>query len=293
MKSLIVARCLGFRIASAQIRFISKSRSSFTDKDFAVFTLERRLIVEADEKLDKKSARDNSLEAWLRDRAFRQHSALFGQRPFLWHISDGLRDGFSVFVYYHRLEQATLRKLTYTMLGDWLARAKAEGNALRFEKGRELQQMLKKILEGEKPYDIFVRWKSLRELPIGWLPDLDDGVRMNIRPFVQAGVLRETVNINWSKDRGSDEPAAPWYSVFNGERINAHHTTLAEKQVAHEAAKTLVGATTPLDALITALHDAASYNSAAEAPPEAVVWCDANGDFLPLNGRLEKQTSLH
>jgi hypothetical protein len=42
------------------------------------------------------------------------------------------------------------------MLGDWLARAKAEGNALRFEKGRELQQMLEKIIEGENPYDIFV-----------------------------------------------------------------------------------------------------------------------------------------
>lgn len=40
--------------------------------------------------------------------------------------------------------------------------------------------------------------------------------------------------------------------------------------------------TTPLDALVAALHDAAGYNAAAEAPPAAVVWCDANGDFLPL-----------
>ena len=40
--------------------------------------------------------------------------------------------------------------------------------------------------------------------------------------------------------------------------------------------------TTPLDALITALRDAASYNAAAEAPPEAVLWCDENSEFLPL-----------
>lgn len=40
--------------------------------------------------------------------------------------------------------------------------------------------------------------------------------------------------------------------------------------------------TTPLEALIAALRDAASYNAAAEAPPEAVVWCDANGEFVPL-----------
>jgi len=200
-------------------------------------TLERRLVAEADVILDKKMARDGSLEAWLRDRAFRQHCALFHQRPFVWHIWDGLKDGFSVFVHYHRFDQATLRKLTYTMLGDWLARAKAESNDLRYEKGRELQQTLEKILEGEKPYDIFVRWKSLADQPLGWDPDIDDGVRMNIRPFVTAGVLREQPKIKWTKDRGTDVASAPWYSVFKGERINDHHTTLAEKKAAREPIK--------------------------------------------------------
>jgi hypothetical protein len=46
---------------------------------------------------------------------------------------------------------------------------------------------------------------------------------------------------------------------------------------------------TPLDILIEALRDAASYNAAAEAPPEAVVWCDANGDFLPLLNVLREK----
>lgn len=196
-------------------------------------SLERRLIAEADEAFDKKSARDGSLEAWLRDRAFRQHCALFGQRPFLWHISDGLKDGFSVFVHYHRFDQANLRKLTYTLLGDWLARAKAENNDLRYEKGRELQQKLEKILEGEKPYDIFVRWKSLAQQPLGWDPDLDDGVRQNIRPFIKAGVLTHDLSkILKDKDRGKDVPSAPWYDLFNGERRNDHHTTLTEKRAA-------------------------------------------------------------
>lgn len=206
-------------------------------------TLEHRLVAEADEVLDKKAAKDGSLEAWLRDRAFRQHCALFGQRPFIWHIWDGLKDGFSIFVHYHRFNQAALRKLTYTLLGDWLARAKAENNALRYEKGRELQQLLEKVLEGEKPFDIFVRWKSLAQQPLGWEPNLDDGVRMNIRPFVEAGVLRETPRINWNKDRGTDVPSAPWYDKFldekgnKGQRINDHHTTLAEKRAAREAVR--------------------------------------------------------
>lgn len=198
--------------------------------------LERRLVAEADATLDKKTARDGSLEDWVRDRAFRQHCTLFGQRPFLWQISDGLKDGFSVFIHYHRFDQANLRKLTYTLLGDWLARAKAEDNALRFEKGRELQQKLEKILEGEKPYDIFVRWKSLAEQPLGWAPDLDDGVRQNIRPFILAGVLNHDLSkILKEKDRGNDVASAPWYDKFHGKRRNDHHITLAEKRAAREA----------------------------------------------------------
>lgn len=199
-------------------------------------TLERRLVADADEVLDKRQAKDGSLDAWLRDRAFRQHCALFHQRPFLWHIWDGLKDGFSVFVHYHRFSQGNLRKLTYTMLGDWLARAKAESNDLRFEKGRELQQTLEKVLEGEAPFDIFVRWKPMAQQPLGWDADLDDGVRMNIRPFMEAGILREQPRgIKWVKDRGNDVSSSPWYQVFKGERINDHHTTLEEKRVARAA----------------------------------------------------------
>lgn len=198
-------------------------------------TLECRMVAEADERFDKRAARDGSLEAWLRDRAFRQHCKLFHDRPFLWQVWDGLKDGFSVFVHYHRLDQATLRKLTFTLLNDWLARAKVEKKDLRVEKARVLQQSLEAILDGEDPYDIFVRWKPLARQPLGWDPDLDDGVRMNIRPFMTADILRDQPNIRWTKDRGSDVKSAPWYSVFGGERINDYHTTLAEKQAARAA----------------------------------------------------------
>jgi hypothetical protein len=201
--------------------------------------LERQLILEADERFNTKS-KDLSLEVWLQDRAFKQHCKLFHKRPFLWHIWDGSKDGFSAIVHYHRLDQATMRKLTYTVLGDWLARAKAEGNTRYQEKGRELQQTLEKILEGEDPYDIFVRWKALERLPIGWNPDLDDGVRMNIRPFMTAGILKDKPNIKWGKDRGTDVKSAPWYHLGptyggkEGDRINEHHTSRAEKQAARQ-----------------------------------------------------------
>jgi hypothetical protein len=204
-------------------------------------SLERKLIGQSDERFEKKGNKNASLETWLRDRAFRQHCALFNQRPFLWHVWDGLKDGFSAFVHYHRFNEATIRKLTYTVLGDWIARAKAEKNELRVEKARVLQQMLERIVEGEAPYDIFVRWKSLGQQPFGWDPDLADGVRVNIRPFVEANILRDLPKIKWTKNRGNDLPSAPWYAAFQGERINDHHTTLSDKRTARDASRERAG----------------------------------------------------
>jgi len=85
----------------------------------------------------------------------------------------------------------------------------------------ELQRKLEVILEGEQPYDIYVRWKELHEQPIGWEPDLSDGMRLNIRPFVTADVLRAPFNIHWKKDRGKN--------LDGSERRNDIHASLAEK----------------------------------------------------------------
>lgn len=197
--------------------------------------LERQLVAEADQVLDRRPARDGSLEAWLRDRAFRQHCVLFHQRPFLWHVWDGQADGFAAFMHYHRLTRTDLEKLTFSLLGDWIARMRDAGDQRRLEASLILQEKLQAILKGESPLDIFVRWKPQAAQPMGWNPDLDDGVRLNIRPFMRADVLRDTPNIHWRKDRGKDVPSAPSYGKFNGDRINDHTLTLAEKQAAREA----------------------------------------------------------
>jgi hypothetical protein len=116
------------------------------------------------------------------------------------------------------------------MLGDHLTRL---GDDPRAEAGKILQRKLERVIEGEAPFDIFVRWKPLHAQPTGWEPDLDDGVRLNIRPFIEAGVLAHVPNgVHYRTDRGKDVPSAPWYGMFNGERRNHHHTTLAEKRSA-------------------------------------------------------------
>ena len=162
-----------------------------------------------------------SLEDWLRNGFFEQHCALFHHRPFIWQIWDGLKNGFNALVNYHKLTHAGLEKLTYSYLGNWIQRQQASvaageaGSDAKLQAAKQLQDKLKLILEGEPPFDIFVRWKSLAQQPVGWHPDLNDGVRMNIRPFVTADILRKRVKIKWEKDRGKeperDKTEFPWF----------------------------------------------------------------------------------
>jgi len=175
------------------------------------------------------------LEAWLRDGFFEQHAKLFHNRPFIWHIWDGRKDGFSALVNYHTLDRAKLDKLIYSYLGAWIAKQRKEaadevpGADARIEAAEDLKKRLELISVGETPYDIYVRWKPIAEQPIGWDPDLNNGVRLNIRPFVTAGVLRSKVTVSWGKDRGRNPDGS--------ERINDRHLTLKEKQDARSAGK--------------------------------------------------------
>mgnify|MGYP003586319825 CR=1 FL=1 len=192
------------------------------------------------ELLSQADHAGKSMDTWLRDKFFAQHCKLFQHRPFIWHIWDGLRDGFAALVNYHKLDYKTLETLIYTYLGDWISRQKqdiancVDGAAEKLSAAEQLKKKLELILEGEALYDIFVRWKPLNKQTIGWNPDLNDGVRLNIRPFMTAGVLRfnkkPQINIAWDKDRGKDVESAPWYHLFNGDRINDHHLSLAEKK---------------------------------------------------------------
>ncbi|MEX2375649.1 MAG: DNA methyltransferase [Dehalococcoidia bacterium] len=230
-----------------------------------------------------------NLNAWLRDSFFEEHCKLFQHRPFVWHIWDGQRGGFSALVNYHRLAgddasgRKTLELLTYSYLGEWIDRQRKaqesgeEGADARLAAALRLQEELRGILEGEPPYDLFVRWKPLHEQPLGWDPDVNDGVRLNIRPFLLAddmgrkgaGILRWKPNVKWTKDRGKEPEdlrpredfpwfwgcnpdteaghrvdfgaetadAAPAARVFDGARWNELHYTRAARAAARTRAK--------------------------------------------------------
>ena len=226
-----------------------------------------------------------SLDDWLRNRFFEQHCKLFHHRPFVWHIWDGNKGGFHCLVTAHKLTgphgegRRTLEAITYSYLGSWIDRQRAgqkegkEGADGRLVAALGLQDQLKKILAGEPPFDLFIRWKPLHEQPIGWNPDINDGVRINIRPFMKAeirkgarrapaaGILRWKPNIKWAKDRGKEPTDLrpklefPWFwscagvgtmgertdfsggLKFDGNRWNDLHYTNACKKAAREQKK--------------------------------------------------------
>ncbi len=212
-----------------------------------------------------------SLEEWLRDGFFEEHTRIFRQRPFVWHVWDGRKDGFHALVNYHKLAgpngdgRKTLERLLYTYLGRWIERGRdevkggKEGADARLTAATHLKTELDKILNGEKPFDIFVRWKPLHEQPIGWEPDINDGVRLNIRPWLTAKpyqasrrdgcILRATPKISYGKDRGQEplrpKEGFPWFwswdehtdnffgrDKFDGARWNDLHYSLDKKKEA-------------------------------------------------------------
>ena len=114
-----------------------------------------------------------------------------------------------------------------------------------------------------------MRWKPLHQQPIGWDPDINDGVRVNIRPFMTARllgahaknacILRAIPNIGWKKDRGKepmrDKEDYPWFwdwdeasddfaggTKFDGNRWNDLHYSNSFKLAARTRRATDLGA---------------------------------------------------
>ena len=165
----------------------------------------------------------------------------------------------SALVSYHKLAEGggkgrrCLEALTWSYLGDWITRQQdgvkrgEAGAEDRLAAAFELRKRLAAILEGEPPHDLFIRWKPIEAQPVGWEPDADDGVCLNLRPFLAAdlpggkkgaGILRSKPNVHWRKDRGRepfrDQDRFPWFwrdGEFTGERVNDVHLTITSKRI--------------------------------------------------------------
>jgi hypothetical protein len=152
-----------------------------------------------------------TLDDWFRRRFFEEHTRRFKQRPIAWHLSSP--DGhFQALVLYHRLSRELLQRLRAAYAGALISELKAEREKAKGDQAKvsdltaaiEDVEEFRRTLEGiergdEPPLRIRCRWKG--EEPDGrpgpYAPDLDDGVKVNIRPFQEAGLLAKPVIKKW------------------------------------------------------------------------------------------------
>jgi hypothetical protein len=152
---------------------------------------------------------------WLRNIFFEFHGSLYRNTPVIWHLASSRGTApfaFGALVDYHRFDRNRMAKLRSHYLREAIetfrreaALADKSSNAearlewqTRLEEAVDFDRRLQWVEEGHHegrdggPYDyrILTPWKSAKDRPKGWDPDLDDGVQVNIAPLYRAGLLR-------------------------------------------------------------------------------------------------------
>ncbi|MYF79710.1 MAG: hypothetical protein F4180_07645 [Chloroflexi bacterium] len=159
--------------------------------------------------------RTSSIGEWLDNIYFDYHASLYKKRPIIWHIASSqgsLCSAFGALCHYHKFDANRMAKLRAGYLRDAIeafqreaALADKEHRAedriewqAKLEEAQALDRKLQAVQEGyhegaegsDRDYRILTPWKSSEDRPQGWVPDIDDGVKVNIEPLQKASVLR-------------------------------------------------------------------------------------------------------
>jgi len=148
---------------------------------------------------------------WFEREFFKRHISQFKRRPIAWHLTS--KEGtFQVIVYYHKFNKNRLTILRARQVREVLETLRKQlGEAQSGEMDRQtlakivdlekkiadiqdFDERLRRLLEGrDREARIWCPWKKPEEQPVGWNPDINDGVRVNIAPVQRLGLLATDV----------------------------------------------------------------------------------------------------
>ncbi|MCL5265974.1 MAG: hypothetical protein M1343_12440 [Chloroflexi bacterium] len=175
-------------------------------------------------ELDLQTSLGKSLDDWLATDFFAYHVGLYRFRPLVWQITSKPRGeaAYSCFVYWHSLDDDTLRKIQEIYLRPTVEGGMRAANlaAMRLSERRASHAPLRELREAERdhqqaeqrhqelqglvekiqcllqPQQLTVAsrsaWVSEKVNEIvarGYRPNRDYGVRVNIEPLKQAGIM--------------------------------------------------------------------------------------------------------
>ena len=126
-----------------------------------------------------------SVESWLDGPFIQWHTSLYKKRPILWHLASP-NNSFAVLLYYHKLDKDTLPKIRNVYL-----RALRDGLRRQLDAARQASDN-KTITQLETTLDDLLQMEERLQAVIdsGYNPIIDDGVKANILPLQEAGLLR-------------------------------------------------------------------------------------------------------
>jgi hypothetical protein len=180
--------------------------------------------IQEDAELNFPTALRLSLEEWLATELFEYHLQLYHLRPIIWLITSQQTGApaFGCFLYWHKLDTDTLRKVQEVFLRPAVDRSRRDADRLAGEYSKsqsadstmrilrdaerswrqaqkryeELQHLNDQILQLLTPQRLrtksssaWVQDKVNEIVAQGYSPNRDYGVRVNLEPLKQAGIL--------------------------------------------------------------------------------------------------------
>lgn len=133
-----------------------------------------------------------SVQQWLEGGEFiKWHTALYKSRPIIWQLTSD-KGTYAALVYYHKLSADTLRRIRNPHIRRLLEDLEERQRAILSDETKRDLTQARRLEEQADDLRVFDE-RLARVINAGYDPEIDDGVKQNILPLQEAGLLRHKV----------------------------------------------------------------------------------------------------